>query len=284
MAKKAKSAEPKLEIKNPSTVWTGTLSLGLISIPVKLHAAARGETISFNMLHADCLGRVKMKTVCPSCDVEIGRDETLKGYEYAKDQYVVVSKEELEAIEPESSKLMEFSQFVKASEIDPMLYETSYFVSPGDGGLRGYHLMRKAMIISGRVGITQVTMHGREQLVVVRPYGAGLALHTMYYAAEVRSMMFPADQLQASEKELKLAGQLIDSYATPFVHAAYKDTYVDSVKDLISAKLQGKQPAAPKKIPPKKTTTDLLEALEASLAASKRKAAGKRGISLKDVA
>src|ERR1700732_782828 len=171
-----------------SSVWKGYLSFGLLSIPIRLFTAARGERISLNQLHEVCHTRIKMPLFCPTCDRKVERSEIVKGYEYEKDQYVLFSDEDLDKIEPDSARAMEILEFVKVDEIDPLYYDASYYLTPEDEGKKAYSLLLKAMEDSGYVAIAKLTMHQREHIVVVRPRANGMTLHTMYYTNEVREV------------------------------------------------------------------------------------------------
>jgi len=162
-----------------STVWKGHLTFGLISIPIRLFSAARGERISFNQLHSVCHSRVKQPLFCPTCNRMVERSEIVKGYEYEKDQYVLFSEEELDKIEPVSAHTMEILEFVRADEVDPLYLDASYYVNPEEAGLKAYQLLMKAMTDSGYAAIAKLTMHQREHIVIIRPGSKGLTLHTM---------------------------------------------------------------------------------------------------------
>ena len=170
-----------------TSVWKGYLTFGLISIPIRLFSAARGERISLNQLHSVCHSRIKMPLFCPVCDRKVERSEIVKGYEYEKDQYVLFDEKELEKIEPESARSMEILEFVRLDEIDPLYYESSYYVTPEDEGRKAYQLLLDAMEKSGYAAIAKITMHQREHIVVIRPRDNGMTLHTMFYTNEIRA-------------------------------------------------------------------------------------------------
>lgn len=257
-----------------TSVWKGHITFGLISIPVRMSAAARGERISFNQLHSVCHSRLKQPTFCPVCNRKVERSEIEKGYEYEKDQYVLFSEDELDKIQPPSAKVMEILEFVKLDEIDPLYYEASYYVTPEDAGLKAYELLMKAMQESGYAAIAKLYMHQREHIVIIRPGKNVLTLHTMYYSNEIRAAEhIPADKIELKEQEKKLAHQLIESLAGPFEPQKYRDEYQESVSALIAAKLKGQQVAeAPH--PHLAPVVDLMEALKKSLAEKQAPAAG----------
>jgi DNA end-binding protein Ku len=248
-----------------TTVWKGHLTFGLISIPVRMYAAARGERISFNQLHKDCHSRLKQPLFCPVCNRNVERSEIVKGYEYEKDQYVLFSEDELDKIEPSSARVMEILEFVKLGEIDPIYFDASYYVAPEDAGVKAYQLLMKAMEESGHAAIAKLTMHQREHIVIIRPSARGMMLHTMFYSSEIRaSESVPTDKIELKDQEKKLAQQLIESLATPFEPQKYRDEYQEGVRAVIAAKRQGQEvteAAQPHMAP----VVDLMEALKKSL-------------------
>jgi DNA end-binding protein Ku len=249
-----------------TTVWKGHLTFGLISIPVRLYAAARGERISFNQLHSVCHSRLKQPLFCPVCNRQVERSEIVKGYEYEKDQYVLFNEDELDKIAPPSAKVAEILEFVKLNEIDPLYLDASYYLSPEEAGLKAYQLLMKAMQETGYGAIAKLYMHQREHIVIIRPGAQGLTLHTMFYSSEIRAAeALPTNRVEVKDQEKALAEQLITSLAAPFEPQKYRDTYQDNVRGLIDAKLKGKEVtevAQPRLAP----VVDLMEALKKSLA------------------
>jgi len=261
-----------------TSVWKGYLTFGLISIPIRLFSAARGERISLNQLHSVCHSRIKMPLFCPVCDRKVERNEIVKGYEYEKDQYVLFDEKELDKIEPESARSMEILEFVRLEEIDPLYYESSYYVTPEDEGRKAYQLLLDAMEDSGYAAIAKITMHQREHIVVVRPRENGMTLHTMFYANEIREVAEYGKRTPAAEPkeaEKKLATQLIESLAAKFEPEKYKDQYQESMKALIEAKQAGQEVA---EVPRAKMAPviDLMEALKKSIAEKEKPAASKK--------
>jgi DNA end-binding protein Ku len=256
-----------------STVWKGHVTFGLISIPVRMSTAARGERISFNQLHKECHSRLKQPLFCPVCNRNVERSEIVKGYEHEKDQYVLFSEDELDKIEPPSAKVMEILEFVKMSEMDPLYFDSSYYVTPEDAGVKAYQLLLKAMEESGHAAIAKLTMHQREHIVIIRPGSKGMTLHTMFYSNEIRAAeSVPTDKIELKDQEKKLAQQLIESLAAPFEPQKYRDEYQDNVRALIAAKLKGQEVtevAHPHMAP----VIDLMEALKKSLAEKQAPAA-----------
>jgi DNA end-binding protein Ku len=247
-------------------VWSGYLTFGLISMPVRLFSGARSSGISFNMLHRDDMSRVKQQYYCPVDNRVIERDEMVKGYEYRKDEYVIIEPEEIKKIEPKTAKTMEILEFVKAKDVDPVYFDSSYFMVPEEAGRRPYALLSKALEESDYVAIAKLTMHNREYTVFLRPHLGGLMLHTMYYADEVRKVdEFGRPEVELKDSELKVAHQLIEALAGDFEPEKYSDSFQENLKKLIETKLAGGQVAeveAPRKLAP---VIDLMAALKASL-------------------
>ena len=236
-------------------------------MPVRLFSGARSSGISFNMLHRDDLQRVKQQYYCPADNRVVERSEIVKGYEFRKDEYIVVEPEEIKKIEPKTAKTMEILEFVKSSEVDPVYFESSYYMLPEEAGRRPYALLSKALEESEYVAIAKLTMHNREYTVFLRPHEGGLMLHTMYYAEEVRKVEgFGAPEVELKDAEVKVAHQLIEALAGEWDPEKYHDTFQDNLKNLIQTKLEGgkiTEVEKPKKLAP---VVDLMAALKQSLA------------------
>ncbi len=251
----------------PAATWKGFIAFGLISIPVRLSPAARTERISFNQLHKVCHTRLKQPLFCPTCNRMVERSEVEKGYEYEKDQYVLFTDEELETAEPESARTMEILEFVKTSEIDPLYYDSSYYVTPEDEGRKAYQLLLEAMKESGYAAVAKVSMHNRENIVILRPQNNGLTLHTMFYSNEIRAAAEEGGgKIEVKEQERALAEQLIKTLAAPFQPEKYHDTYQENLKTLIAAKTKGEEVTAAPHVA-RAPVIDLMQALKNSLAA-----------------
>jgi len=221
-----------------SSVWKGHLTFGLVSIPVKLTAAARSETISFNQLHKDDNSRIKQVIYCQAEDKPVPRSELVKGFEYEKDKYVVVDEEEIKKSAPKTARVMEILEFVKSDEVDPVYLESSYYLQPDEAGEKPYSLLFEALRRTGYVSIAKLTMHNREHVVVLRPGKHGILLHTMYYRDEIRAMdEFRTDTSQVKDKELDLAVTLIATLAGAFEPEKYKDSYRENIRALIDANI-----------------------------------------------
>src|ERR1700720_2498619 len=260
-----------------ASVWSGYLTFGLISMPVKLFSGARSSGVSFNMLHRDDLSRLKQQLYCPLDNQIVERADTVKGYEYRKDEYVIIEPEEIKKIEPQTAKTMEILEFVKSSEVDPVYFESSYYMVPDEAGRRPYALLTKALEESEYVAIAKLTMHNREYTVFLRPHKGGMMLHTMYYAEEVREVeSFGAPDVEIKDAEIKVAHQLIEALADEWDPEKYHDTFQENLKKLIEAKLEGGEVQAveqPKKLAP---VVDLMAALKESLAQTKKPSASEK--------
>ena len=250
-----------------NSVWKGHITFGLISIPVRLFAAARSERISMNQLHKECHTRIRQPLFCPTCNRQVERSEIVKGYEYEKDQYVLFNEDELDKIEPPSASTMEILEFVKLDEVDPLYFDASYYVTPEEAGKKAYKLLLLAMEESGYGAIAKLTMHQREHIVVIRPRAQGLTLHTLYYADEVRQVAEygHTEKIELKDAEKKLALQLIESLKAHFEPEKFHDAYRQSLRALIEAKQKG-QDVAEAPHPKLAPVIDLMEALKKSLA------------------
>jgi len=252
----------------PTTLWKGYITFGLISIPIRLYAAARNERTHFHEIHRECGARIRHQLYCPYDKRVVTRGEVALGFQTDKDTYVLVEPSELKKIEPKSSKVMEILQFVKLSEVDPIFFETSYFVVPDEGGQRAYGLLLKTLETMGYAAIAQVTLHQRERTAIIRPYLLGLTLHTIYYPNEIRAVR---EYNQTNLKELKkqeitLGEQFAKTLVKPFHPQEFRGEYQARVKQLIQSKSKGH--GAPKQEQPKRLAPviDLMSALKKSLA------------------
>jgi|SRR5580700_1156318 DNA end-binding protein Ku len=251
-----------------STVWKGYISFGLISVPIRLYVAAREHHISFNQLHSVCGTRIRQQLYCPHCERVVERDEIVKGYPVDKENYVQVTNEELRALEAQSSETMEIVQFVKLPDVDPLYFQTSYFSVAEDPGRRAYSLIRKGMEDLNVGAIAKITLHQREQIVMIRPWENGLVLHTLYYPEEIRAVAEFENQPEVSvqKSEVELAEQFMKQLTDTFHPEKLKDEYEARVEQLIESK-QGEAPAPAKQSKRKLAPViDLMEALKKSMA------------------
>ncbi len=255
-----------------SSVWKGHLTYGLVSFPIRLFSAARGETISFNLLHKDDHSRIKQVIFCQAEDKPVPRSDLIKGYEYEKDRYVPIDEEDIKKVAPKTARVMEILEFVKAEQVDPIYLESSYYVAPDEGGEKPYALLFQALRESKYYALAKVAMHNREHIIILRPGAKGILSHTMYYQDEIRQVEeFRTDTSLVKEKELDMAKMLISSLEADFEPQKYHDTYRDNLQKMIESKIEGKKVvAAPSEhVAP---VIDIMEALKRSLA-EKRKPA-----------
>jgi DNA end-binding protein Ku len=255
----------------PRAIWTGAISFGLVTVPVKLYSAVDRKNVRFHQLSGRTGVRVQQRRVDPQTEEEVPYEDIVKGYEIAPDRYVVVEPSELDALEPKKTKTIEIEEFVELSQIDPIFYDHPYYLAPGPGGAKPYRLLLEAMEHTGKVAIARVVIRSKEQLVAVRPMGIALGMATMLFPDEI----LPAERLdeiteaanvKTTKRELEIAEQLIESLAGDFEPDRYRDTYREQVLSLIERKAEGKeiavQPPAEEVAAP---TPDLMSALKASL-------------------
>jgi DNA end-binding protein Ku len=264
----------------PRAIWSGAISFGLVNIPVKLYSAVSRKTVRFHQLDRESNQRIQQKRVNPETGEEVPYENLVKGYEIGPDRYVVITPEELEAVEPEKTRTIDIQEFVDLEQIDPIYYDHPYYLAPDKGATKAYKLLLDAMKEAGKVAIARVVIRSKEHLVAIRPRDDVLTMETMLFSDEV----IPPDSLdevsgdgagKITKKELEMAQQLIDSLSGDFEPDKYRDEYRDSVLEMIERKSQGEEivveaaPEEPKKVP------DLMAALEASIQTSKRQ--GGRG-------
>jgi DNA end-binding protein Ku len=253
----------------PHSLGSGTISFGLVSIPVKMYTAASSAGVAFNMLHAKCGSRIKQQTFCPVCNDVVERAGLVKGYEVSKDQYVRVTDDELKGLEGEASKTIDIEEFVPLAKVDPVYFEKAYFLGPDKGGEKAYRLLTDAMAKSGRVAVATFVMRGKESLVLIRPSSDGLMLHTMFFSDEVRAFgeIDKGEGAKIRDGEMDLAQQLIDGLANDdFKPENYEDRYRMRVLQLIESKVEGKEITVAAPEAARAQVIDLMDALKQSLA------------------
>jgi DNA end-binding protein Ku len=253
---------------------SGTISFGLVTIPIKLYSTGESSSgIQLNMLHRKCGTRLKQQYICPTDDQVVGRDEMVKGYEYAKGQYVLFSDEELKALTPEPTNAIEITEFVPAEQVDPVYFEKSTYLGPDKGGDRPYRLLSQAMRQTGRAALARYAARGKDYLVLLRPYQDGLIMQQLRYEDEIRKFdEVPVAPADVKEPELRLAIQLIEQIAADEFHPeVYEDNVRKRTRDLIESKVQGQEIKAAPPEAPRAQIIDLMEALKASLSAAQPK-------------
>jgi DNA end-binding protein Ku len=252
-------------------IWSGSISFGLVGIPVKAVPAQSAKDVRFELLHGACNSKTKTSRFCPKCEREVPDEEMVRGYQYAKGQYVIISPEEFEAMGSPAKRTLQILDFVDVAEIDPVFYEKPYFLQPGDGGERTYALLHRAMTESNRVGIGKVALREREHLALIRPHEHGLVMEIMAFPDEVRSISdaVPPLDVKLDEREVQMAHMLIQSMTGTFDPAKYHDEYREQLGEMIQQKVEGGTIATPA-VPaaPTGAVSDLMEMLRRSLEAS----------------
>jgi DNA end-binding protein Ku len=263
------------------TIWKGAISFGLVTIPVKVYGATEEKTLRFNQVHEPDGGRIKYKRVCSVDGEEVPYPEIVKGYEYEKDHYVIVTDEELESLPIPTARAIEIERFVDSEQIDPIYFQRSYYLVPDGTGVKAYHLLREAMSDDDKVAVAKVAFREKEHLATVRLRENVLVLETMYWPDEIREVRFDEldEDVELRPQELKMARSLIDSLTDDFEPKDFRDEYREALEDLISKKVQGEEityaePSEPSKV------VDLMDALRASVeAAQASKPAARNGSS-----
>jgi DNA end-binding protein Ku len=257
------------------SMWSGAISFGLVNVPVKLFSAVSRKTVRFHQLNGETGNRIQQKRVDPETGEEVSYDQIVKGYELTRDRYVVINPDELDSLDPEKTRTIDIEDFVDLDDIDPVYYDHPYYLVPDTGAAKAYGLLLNAMKESGKVAIARVVLRSKEQLVAIRPAPSDvLMMETMIFADEVvppedLDGLPEANELKASDRELKMAQQLIDSLSSEFDPAKYHDEYREKVLELIERKAQGEEIAVQPEAPQPAKVPDLMAALEASLAAVK---------------
>ena len=256
------------------SIWSGTISFGLVNIPVKLVSAVQSENLDFDMLSKDDMAPIRYAKIDTKTGKEVDFKNIVKGYQYAKGKYVVVTDEDFEKASPEKSKSIDIVQFASSQDIDPIYYEKPYYIIPAKGAEKSYHLLLKALEEAGSVGLAEFMLRNREHVCAIRPYNGLLLLNQMRYHEEIREVPEVAEgkKEKISPKEVQLAIKLIEQLSEKFEPTAFKDKYIESLKKVIKAKAAGKQIriAEPKKATA--TVKDLMEVLKESLNNSKKRA------------
>src|SRR4051812_36148361 len=259
----------------PRSIWSGAISFGLVNVPVKLYSAVNRKTVRFNQLNGKTGHRIAQKRVDPTTGEEVAYDDIVKGCELTKERYVLISPEELESLDPEKSRTINIEDFVDLADIDPVFYDHPYYLVPDKGAAKAYGLLLHAMRESGKVAVARVVLRSKEQLVAIRPApGDVLMMETMIVADEVVPPddigdLPDADAVQASERELLMAQQLIASLSSDFEPDKFRDEYREKVLELLERKASGEEIAVQPEAPKPTQVPDLMAALEASLAAVK---------------
>lgn len=257
------------------TMWKGSISFGLVNIPIKMFAATEERDVRFRYLHKECMSPIRYQKICPACNKEIGEEDIVRGFEYEPNKYVVLDENELNSLKTEvNAKNIEILDFVNLSEIDPIYFDKTYYLSPQENGGKAYSLLQKAMLDTGKIAISRITIRNKQSLSCLRVSNGVLVMETIFYPDEVRPVSqipgLPGNQ-EINAKELDIATKLIESLTASFEPEKYKDNYREALHDLINKKISGKEIEIPKEMP-QKNVIDLMEALQASLKATQKTA------------
>jgi DNA end-binding protein Ku len=260
---------------NMHTMWKGSISFGLVNIPIKLHAATEDKDIKLRTLHKECHSPIKYEKICSSCDIEVKPEDIVKAYEYTKGKYVVLDDEEIEKLRKENEeKAVEILDFVKMEDIDPIYFHKSYYMSPSEGGGKAYSLLRKALQESHKVGLAKIIIRAKEQLAVIRVFENILVMETIHYPDEVRQageVPNVPNEDKVTQKELDTAIMLIDQLTSEFEPSKYTDEYRTALMELIESKRTGQETVTATEKVPTSNVTDLMAALQASIDRTKPK-------------
>lgn len=255
-------------------VWRGTISFGMVSIPVKLYTATESQDVSFRQLHKEDHSPIRLVKRCAADGQDLEADDIVKGYEYTKGEYVIVTDEDMEALPVPSKQVIELTSFIPGDDIDPIYYEKSYFVEPEEVAKKPYALLSSVLAERNSVAIGKLAMRQKERLCALRPRDGGIQLETLFYSDEVRQPEFTLPEVEVSASELKVANALVDLLAEEFEPEKYKDEYRDTVMAMITAKLEGKEMVTAPEPKEEKPAVDLMAALKASVEAAQSKKDG----------
>ena len=255
-------------------IWKGAVTFGLVNIPVRLYSAVQEKSLKFHMLHEEDGGRIRYQRICAICGKEVTWDDIVKGYEFAKDQYVRFTDEELQALDVDSIKAVDVVSFVPLEDIDPIYFNKTYYVVPEASGLKAYRLLQEALEAEGSVGIAKVALRDKEHLATVRLKDEVFVLETMYWPDEIREPAFEEleRKVDVRDAEVKMARQLIQQLSSDFEPAAFNDQYRERLEQLVEQKVEGQEvtlAAEPEEEPT--VVVDLMEALKASVAEAKKR-------------
>jgi DNA end-binding protein Ku len=254
------------------TIWKGAISFGLVHIPVKMHSATEEKDISMKSIHKDCGSNISYVKTCLSCEKEVPLDDIIKGCEYEEGKFVIFEKDELEQLLAENTKEIKILDFVDLHEIDPIYFQKTYYLSPGDSSANAYRLLYEAIRTTGKIGICKVTMRSKSSLAALRIIDQCIAMETIYYPDEIRPVqLVPNLQFnkEVSEAELNMAHMLINHLSKPFEPTNYQDDYREQLASLIQKKIMGEEIHVPQ-IENKSSVMDLMSALQASLNSFKK--------------
>ena len=257
----------------PRAIWKGAISFGMVAIPIKLYIATESKDFSFVTLHSTCNNRLRQKRYCPYHEMDVEQDEVVRGYQYAKDQYIVMDESDFEGLPVKSTHTIEISQFVELPSIDPIYFERSYTLEPDGVGLKPFYLLKQVLEKTGRVAIGKVSLRQKEHLCCLRPYGHGIVMETMYHSDEIRrtdELNLPEEEVTITSQELSMATSLVDQLTGAFEPEHYQDEYRVALERAIEEKLGTAQPVVASAPTPTGQVRDLMDALKASIEAAKQ--------------
>jgi DNA end-binding protein Ku len=257
----------------PRSIWRGAIAFGMVSIPVRLFSATQDKDVSFHLLHQSDQSRIKFARVCVAEDKEVPQDELVRAFEIRKGEYVEITDEDLEKLPLPAKHTIELSAFVKAADVDPIYYDTSYYLEPEEVGLKPYALLLKVLEKKGVIGLATIALRNKENLCALRATDGALVLETLHYPDEIRLRDVTAPDVLVNDRELDVAGSLVDALAGPFEPANYHDRYREALLELIENKAQGREVVAPE-VAPAAEVTDLMAALRASIEAARKRTTG----------
>jgi DNA end-binding protein Ku len=260
------------------TMWRGAISFGLVSIPIRVYTATDEKTLRFNQLHDKDNGRIRYQRTCAKCGEEVPFEHIVKGFEYEKDRYVILSDEDLDAVPVESTRNIDIAQFVDAEEIDPIYYKKSYYLGPEEAGLKAYQLLAEALREGAKVGVAKVSFRDKEHLAAIRLMDNVLVLDTMFWPDEIREAKFPEldKEVRVSDKEVQMAESLIENLSEPWNPEAYADEYREALLDIVEKKVAGEEIEEVEPVEPARVV-DLMDALKQSVEKTKKAPAKKSG-------
>lgn len=259
------------------SMWNGSLSFGLVNIPVKMYSATQGKDLRFNQLHTLCHTPIKYQKTCPHCQRAVDEQEIVRGYQYEPGHYVIIQDDEWEEFAVKSSRTVDILRFVELGEIDPIYYDKTYYLEPSETGGKAYSLLQKALSLSGKIAVAEITIRSKPSLAVVRVYHDLLALETIYYPDEIRDQArLSITHVPVQERELEMALSLIASLTEPFEPENYSDRRRQGLLDLVEAKIRGQETVLVDQREEESAPIDLLAALQASIKAQHEKTGGVR--------
>jgi DNA end-binding protein Ku len=259
-------------------IWSGTVSFGLVTIPVRLVPAVRERRAHFRQFHHEDAGRIRYRRVCEKDGEEVSNDEIVRGYQVSGDRFVLITDEELQGLEPERSRIIDIDRFVELGDVDPIYYDTTYYLVPGQGGDRSYRLLLQAMVDSGKAAIGSFVLRDKEHVVMIRGSGKPLVLETLAFEAEVvhESDVEGLPDEKPAQRELQMARQVVDSMAGDFDPGRYRDRFTAKVEDLASKKAKGQEPVPSEHAAEPARVVDLMDALQKSVDQARSRRGGQR--------